>query len=59
MLLTEVSKDDLLNMVEAKEKPKEEVKKIEEVPPPTELEEQEKEEVDDMAIDAYEEEDDE
>ena len=32
MLLTEVSEDDLLNMVEAKEKPKEEVKKIEEVP---------------------------
>ena len=37
MLLTEVSEDDLLNMVEAKEKPKEEVKKIEEVPPPTEV----------------------
>jgi len=36
MLLTEVSEGDLLNMVEAKEKPKEEVKKIEEVPPPTE-----------------------
>ena len=36
MLLTEVSEDDLLNMVEAKEKPKEEVKKIEEVQPPTE-----------------------
>ena len=36
MLLTEVSEDDLLNMVEAKEKLKEEVKKIEEVPPPTE-----------------------
>lgn len=36
MLLTEVSEDDLLNMVEAKEKPKEEVKKIEDVPPPTE-----------------------
>ena len=36
MLLTEVSEDDLLNMVEAKEKTKEEVKKIEEVPPPTE-----------------------
>ena len=36
MLLTEVSEDDLLNMVEAKEKPKEEVKKIEEVTPPTE-----------------------
>ena len=36
MLLTEVSEDDLLNMVEAKEKPKEEVKKIEEVPPLTE-----------------------
>ena len=37
MLLTEVSEDDLLNMVEAKEKPKEEVKKIEEVPLPTEV----------------------
>ena len=37
ILLTEVSEDDLLNMVEAKEKPKEEVKKIEEVPPPTEV----------------------
>ena len=36
MLLTEVSEDDLLNMVEAKEKPKEEVKKIEEVQLPTE-----------------------
>ena len=36
MLLTEVSEDDLLNMVEAKEKPKDEVKKIEEVPLPTE-----------------------
>ena len=36
MLLTEVSEDDLLNMVEAKEKPREEVKKIEEVPLPTE-----------------------
>ena len=36
MLLTEVSEDDLLNMVEAKEKPKEEVKKIEEISPPTE-----------------------
>ena len=36
ILLTEVSEDDLLNMVEAKEKPKEEVKKIEEVLPPTE-----------------------
>ena len=36
VLLTEVSEDDLLNMVEAREKPKEEVKKIEEVPPPTE-----------------------
>ena len=36
ILLTEVSEDDLLNMVEAKEKPKEEVKKIEEVPLPTE-----------------------
>lgn len=37
MLLTEVSEDDLLNMVEAKEKVKEEVKKIEEVPSPTEV----------------------
>ena len=36
MLLTEVSEDDLLNMVEAKEKTKEEVKKIEEIPLPTE-----------------------
>jgi len=36
ILLTEVSEDDLLNMVEVKEKPKEEVKKIEEVPLPTE-----------------------
>ena len=36
ILLTEVSEDDLLNMVEVKEKPKEEVKKIEEVPPLTE-----------------------
>ena len=36
ILLTEVSEDDLLNMVEAKEKPKNEVKKIEEVPSPTE-----------------------
>ena len=36
MLLTEVSEDDLLNMVEAKEKTKEEVKKIEEIPPPKE-----------------------
>ena len=46
MLLTEVSEDDLLNMVEVKEKPKEEVKKIEEVPLPTEAtkEEQVKEE---------------
>lgn len=46
VLLTEVSEDDLLNMVEAREKPKEEVKKIEEVPPPTEAtkEEPEKEE---------------
>lgn len=42
MLLTEVSEDDLLNMVEAKEKPKEEVKKIEEVPPPTEATKEEK-----------------
>ena len=37
MLLTEVSEDDLLNMVEAKEKLKEEVKKIEELLPQTEV----------------------
>ena len=42
MLLTEVSEDDLLNMVEAKEKPKEEVKKMEEVPLPTEATKEEK-----------------
>lgn len=36
MLLTEASEDDLLNMVEAKEKTKEEVKRIEEIQPPTE-----------------------
>ena len=36
MLLTEVSEDDLLNMVEEKEKTKEEVKKIEELLPQTE-----------------------
>ena len=41
MLLTEVSEDDLLNMVEKKEKPKEEVKKIEE---PVSVEEIKKEE---------------
>lgn len=37
MLLTEVSEDDLLNMVEKKEKPKEEVKKIEEPVPVEEI----------------------
>ena len=37
MLLTEVSEYDLLNMVETKEAPKEEVKKIEEVQPQTEV----------------------
>ena len=36
MLLTEVSEDDLLNMVEIKEKPKE-VKKMEEMPPQAEV----------------------
>lgn len=41
MLLTEVSEDDLLNMVERKEKPIEEVKKIEE---PAPVEETKKEE---------------
>ena len=37
MLLTEVSEDDLLNMVEVKEKPKEEVKKVDEIPAQTEV----------------------
>ncbi|CYX26855.1 TPA: DUF4366 domain-containing protein [Streptococcus suis] len=37
MLLTEVSEDDLLNMVEKKEKPKEEAKKIEETVPESEV----------------------
>lgn len=37
LLLTEVSEDDLLNMVEKKEKPKEEVKKIEETVPESEV----------------------
>lgn len=41
MLLTEVSEDDLLNMVEKKEKPKEEVKKIEETVPETEVKKEE------------------
>ena len=36
MLLTEVSEDDLLNMVEAKENPKQDDNNIEEVPLPTE-----------------------
>ena len=35
-LIINYDEDDLLNMVEAKEKPKEEVKKIEELPPQTE-----------------------
>lgn len=43
MLLTEVSEDDLLNVVEAKEKNKEEVKKIEELPTPTEATKEEPE----------------
>jgi len=37
MLLTEVSEDDLLNMVEVKEKVKEEVKKVDEIPAQTEV----------------------
>lgn len=41
MLLTEVSEDDLLNMVEKKEKPKEEVKKIEEPVPVEEIKKEE------------------
>ena len=41
MLLTEVSEDDLLNMVEKKEKPKEEVKKIEEPLPVEEIKKEE------------------
>lgn len=41
MLLTEVSEDDLLNMVEKKEKPKEEVKKIEEPMPVEEIKKEE------------------
>lgn len=41
MLLTEVSEDDLLNMVEKKEKPKEEVKKIEETVPESEVKKEE------------------
>ena len=40
MLLTEVSEDDLLNMVEIKEKPKE-VKKMEEMPPQAEVKKEE------------------
>ena len=40
MLLTEVSEDDLLNMVEIKEKPKE-VKKMEEMPPQVEVKKEE------------------
>ena len=41
MLLTEVSEDDLLNMVERKEKPVEEVKKIEEPVPVEEIKKEE------------------
>lgn len=41
MLLTEVSEDDLLNMVERKEKPIEEVKKIEEPVPVEEIKQEE------------------
>ena len=41
MLLTEVSEDDLLNMVEKKEKPKEEVKKIEETVPESKVKKEE------------------
>ncbi|KDE71753.1 cell surface protein [Fusobacterium necrophorum BFTR-2] len=41
LLLTEVSEDDLLNMVEKKEKPKEEVKKIEETVPESEVKKEE------------------
>ena len=41
MLLTEVSEDDLLNMVERKEKPIEEVKKIEEPAPVEEIKKEE------------------
>ena len=41
MLLTEVSEDDLLNMVEKKEKPKKEVKKIEEPVPVEEIKKEE------------------
>ena len=41
MLLTEVSEDDLLNMVEKKEKPKEEVKKIEETVSESEVKKEE------------------
>ena len=41
ILLTEVSEDDLLNMVEKKEKPKEEVKKIEEPVPVEEIKKEE------------------
>ena len=46
MLLTEVSEDDLLNMVEVKEKPKEEIKKIEdtEIKPEVKKEDPKKEE---------------
>ena len=41
MLLTEVSEDDLLNMVEKKEKSKEEVKKIEETLPESKVKKEE------------------
>lgn len=41
MLLTEVSEDVLLNMVESKEKPKEEIKKIEDTEPKPEVKKEE------------------
>ena len=41
MLLTEVSEDDLLNMVEKKENPKEEIKKMEETVPESEVKKEE------------------
>ncbi|HEK9520340.1 TPA: DUF4366 domain-containing protein, partial [Streptococcus equi subsp. equi] len=41
MLLTEVSEDDLLNMVEKKENPQEEIKKMEETVPESEVKKEE------------------
>src|SRR3712207_515869 len=41
MLLTEVSEDDLLNMVDKKENPKEEIKKMEETVPESEVKKEE------------------